>query len=128
MNRAHGTWVLLSVMAGSIAAGSARAAAPPDEAYQLHCSGCHGPRGAGIEGFIPSLRGLAGLLDAEGGRQFLIQAPGVAQAPLGDDELANLINWLLPEIAGASTLVPYTASEIGALRRSPLRDPASARP
>jgi len=103
-------------------------AAPPEEAYRLHCSGCHGPDGAGSAGVAPSLRELAGLLAAPGGRAYLVRVPGVAQAPLASAELARLLNWVLRELSGAGDLAPYTAGEVEAWRRDPLRDPLAARP
>jgi len=49
----------------------------------------------------------------------------VAQAPLDDEATAAVLNWMLPHFsrdelpAGFS---PYTAAEVGRLRRNPLTD------
>lgn len=104
----------------SAAAVSAR---EPAESYLLHCSACHGVDGRGVPGLSPDLRELRRLYAAEGGPEYLVRVPGVAQSPAGDAELAALLNWLLGSVEG-----PYSAAEVGALRRQPLRDPAAARP
>lgn len=100
---------------------------PPSEHYILHCSGCHRLDGRGVPGTTPSLRDLAGLLAVPNGRAYLSRVPGVAQAPLGNAELARLLNWVLAEWSGAVPQPPYSATEVGALRRQPLRDPKTAR-
>ena len=116
------------VALAALLAPGAVAGVPPEEAYRLHCSGCHGPEGAGSEGVAPPLRGVHRLLGWPGGRAYLVRVPGVAQAPLGSEELAQLMNWVLREISGAGDFVPYGAGEVEAWRREPLRDPLSARP
>ena len=83
-----------------------RADVPPSEAYVLHCSGCHGTDGAGRAEFVPDLREVGALLERPGGRAYLGRVPGVAQAPVGDAELATLLNWVLEEIAGRSDVRP----------------------
>lgn len=101
---------------------------PTAEQYRLHCSGCHGPDGRGAPPTTPSLHDLAGVARAPGGREYLARVPGVAQAPVSDEALADLLAWVLREFSGAAVDPPYTASEIGDLRRKPLRDPLAARP
>ncbi len=125
----------MSVRLASVAVGlglampiAADADVPPSEAYVLHCAGCHGTDGSGHADFVPSLRPAGALLARPGGRAYLARVPGVAQAPLSDAQLAALLNWMLAEISGATDFDPYSASEVGALRREPLRDPAAARP
>lgn len=108
--------------------GGAEADVPPAETYVLHCSGCHGMDGSGHADFVPSLRDVGELLKRPGGRAYLARVPGVAQAPVGDAELAALLNWILREISGVPDAQPYGAGEVGALRRAPLRDPVAARP
>lgn len=105
----------------------AGAGPPPEEAYRLHCSGCHGPDGAGTRGMAPTLRSLGPLLEAPGGRAYLARVPGVAQAPLDSADLARLVNWVLRELSQVRDFAPYEAGEIGAWRRQPLRDPLAAR-
>jgi mono/diheme cytochrome c family protein len=119
--RAAGALLLLT-------AGTSHAERPASEQYTLHCSGCHGPDGRGSPPTTPSLHDLAGLLEAPGGRAYLARVPGAAQAPIEDAELAGLLDWILREFSDTTVTPPYTAAEVGALRREPLRDPISARP
>jgi len=122
--RRAAAWIV--ALSCGLAAG-ASAKVPPEESYQLHCSGCHGPDGAGRADFVPSLRGLAVLLESPGGRAYLARVPGVAQAPLESAALAELLNWVLRELSDGREFAPYAAHELEAWRRDPLRDPAAAR-
>jgi mono/diheme cytochrome c family protein len=115
------------VVAVALTSTTAVADPSPDEHYRLHCSGCHGADGHGARGVTPSLHGLATLLGLSGGRAYLAQVPGVAQAPLDDADLAALLNWVISEFSGTVAAQPYSAVEIGDLRARPLRDPAAAR-
>lgn len=64
---------------------------------------------------------LGRFLLVPGGREFIVQVPGVMNSPLNDGEVAALMNWLLPYVA-ASTMprdtAPYTADEIARLRKT----------
>jgi mono/diheme cytochrome c family protein len=97
------------------------------ENYLLHCSGCHLPDGVGVPGTTPSLRELAPVLAAPGGRDYLGRVPGVAQASLSNVELARLLNWVLTSMSGAPPDPPYSAAEMQSLRARPIRDTAAAR-
>jgi len=92
--------------------------------YMLHCQGCHTPDGAGAPGKVPSLKGFMGyFLHVKGGREFLIQVPGAAQASLSDVELAELTNWMLHNFSRAELPVdfrPYASEEVGGLRKNTL--------
>ena len=88
-----------------------------------HCSGCHLADGSGApDKGIPSMRDALGrFLQVRGGREFIAQVPGVMNAPLGDRDVADLMNWLLPYVARStipSDTEPYTADEIARLRKS----------
>lgn len=103
--------------------GPAAPASRAQTQYVHHCSGCHLADGSGAPGKgIPSMRGLLGqFLKVPGGREFIVQVPGVMNSPLGDGDIAGLMNWLLPYVAAATLprdTPPYTADEIAALRRS----------
>jgi mono/diheme cytochrome c family protein len=124
MSVAH--WAAMLIIC--LSAVSAQAERPVLEAYRLHCSGCHGSDGSGEAGIVPSLRKLGPLLDVEGGRDYLVRVPGVAQAPLDNVELAALLNFVLKEMAGVNSFIPFSEGEIESLRRFPLRDPAAVRP
>ncbi|MES2895462.1 MAG: cytochrome c [Pseudomonadota bacterium] len=121
------------VLAG---AASAQPVAGPDQAawtrWALNCQGCHRPDGAGTAGGAPPMRGVvAAFLKVDGGRAYLTRVPGVASAPLDDQELADVLNFMLRRYDGArlpANFKPYTAAEIAAGRKVPLRtDAARAR-
>ena len=106
------------------ALGSAGATSGPALDYAVTCQGCHRADGTGTPGTVPVLAGSVGrFLRVPGGREFLAQVPGVAQAPLDDAALAAVLNWIL-ERFGADDVpkpfVAYTADEVGRLRRHPL--------
>ncbi len=93
--------------------------------YILHCQGCHLADGSGMKGKVPDMRGQLGLLvQLPEGRAFVGRVPGVANAHLTDAQLARLLNWLVPEMgpAGHSGFVPYSAEEVGKLRRNRLQE------
>ena len=68
--------------------------------WKLNCQGCHGVRGEGSAGGAPPMPGVvAQFLKVEGGREYLGRVPGVAHAPLSNDELADVLNWMLLRFA-----------------------------
>lgn len=98
--------------------------------YALNCQGCHLADATGIAGQVPSLKGqVSRFLYVEGGRQYLIRVPGMSNAALSDEALAGLANWTLltfdPEHIPDS-FHPYTAEEVGRLRRESFTSGASA--
>ncbi|MFD0849878.1 cytochrome C [Sphingosinicella xenopeptidilytica] len=94
----------------------------------LKCQGCHRPDATGTAQTTPAMAGVvAKFLHVPGGREYLGRVPGVATAPVGDAELADLLNWTLYRFDGAhvpADFKPYTAAEVGKLRRAPLRTEA----
>ena len=93
--------------------------------YQLFCQGCHGPDGAGRKG-VPRIQAEVGVfLKSQAGREYLIQVPGAANAPLSDAELAEVTNWALTQFAGDSLPQPwrqYTEEEVTDYRKQPLME------
>jgi mono/diheme cytochrome c family protein len=94
------------------------------EDFTRTCEGCHTPEGAGIPGLVPRLNGFVGLfLHVPGGREFIVQVPGVSLALLGDERLTAVVNWMLSTY-GASQLPsdfhPYTVDEVRRLRAGAL--------
>ena len=91
--------------------------------YALNCQGCHGAKAAGLPGSVPGMQNfVARFLSVKGGRDYLIRVPGMANAALPDDELAELANWVLAtfDLAHMSVdFTPYTVAEVGRLRRQP---------
>ena len=105
----------------------------PDLAWQhwvLNCQGCHRTDGSGSPQTAPPLVGVvAKFTNIAGGREYLARVPGVATSPLSDAELAELLNWLLWRFDRSHlkpNFRPYSADEIGLLRRQPLRTEAAS--
>ena len=92
--------------------------------YQLQCMGCHHADGAGDDGRVPSVRETLVRFSAlPEGRDFVMRVPGVAQAPLSDAELADLLNWMarnLSDVPLPADFREYTAAELAAARHRPL--------
>ncbi|NBA94754.1 cytochrome c [Pseudomonas sp. R5(2019)] len=95
--------------------------------YQLQCAGCHLGNGEGsVANDTPRMKDFVGnFLKVPGGREFLVQVPGMSQSALNDDQLADLINWLMrPDgMAGKSVpehYQPYTGEEVGRIRKVPM--------
>ena len=108
-----------------LAASSGWATEPAEADYMLNCQGCHLPDGSGFPARqVPDLRNQMGrFLSVPGGREFLVQVPGSAQSALNDADLAHLLNWMLLRFSAAqlpANFQPYTAAEVGALRKQPL--------
>lgn len=114
-----------------LALGAARAEQPAHVNYMLHCMGCHLADGSGGPPDVPDIRGEMGcLLSAEGGREYLVQVPGAAQAPISDAELAAVVNYML-ETFNAHTVpegyVPLRAEEVARWRDDWLLDVSGVR-
>ena len=93
--------------------------------YQLFCQGCHTPDGTGANA-VPRMKDQVGyFLAIPAGREYLVRVPGSATSALNDAELAEVLNWIVREFAGASTPAearPYSAEEVGRLRQHPLNE------
>ena len=112
-----------ALLLGLLAVPPALAGSPAVD-YALNCQGCHLDDGAGTPDSVPPLAGSVGrFLRVPGGREFLVQVPGVATSPLDDAALAAVLNWMLERFGPPhlpATYAPYTAAEVGALRQKPL--------
>ena len=99
--------------------------------YMLNCQGCHLPLGQGVQDEVPDLRAQVGrFIGVRGGREFLVQVPGSANAALPDEALADLLNWLLITMSSdelPDPWQPYTAEEVARLRLNPLREVSKVR-
>jgi mono/diheme cytochrome c family protein len=106
--------VALSIASAALAGGS------PAELYTLNCWGCHKPRAEGIPGTVPRLAdSMANFLRVPGGREYLVEVPGVAASALSNAEIAEVLNWLLVTFNKAEMppgFRPYTAAEIARYR------------
>ena len=129
----RGRIILIAAAASLITGGSLAQPMPsrsPRANYMINCQGCHLPSGQGLPGKVPAMKGyLAKFLSVPGGREFIGRVPGVANSTLGDADLAALMNWLIPEMGPSvpMTFKPYSAEEIGTLRKSRLQDVNTAR-
>jgi mono/diheme cytochrome c family protein len=100
----------------------------PDRAryhYQLYCQGCHTPDGSGGEG-VPKMREHIGyFLNTPVGREYLVRVPGSATSVLDNEQLAEVLNWIVITFGGGSVhqpFSPYLADEVGELRKNPLNE------
>lgn len=98
--------------------------------YQMFCQGCHTPDGSGANA-VPQMKDHVGYFMATPrGREYLIRVPGSATSALDDEQLAEVLNWIILEFAGDSAVgdhEPYTAAEVRQLRKSPLNEVVSYR-
>ena len=112
--------IAVLVAALSIAIAALAGGSPPAELYTLNCWGCHKPRAEGIPGAVPRLAdSMADFLQVPGGREYLVEVPGVAASALSNAEVAQVLNWLLFTFNKAempSDFTPYTAAEIAKYR------------
>jgi mono/diheme cytochrome c family protein len=106
--------------AGLLLLFGGQSAAEPRTDYLLHCMGCHLADGSGTPPGIPALRDRVGYyLQIPGGRDYLLQVPGAANAPLTDVRLAAVLNWVVGEFAGVSAppdWSPFDPAEVRAAR------------
>lgn len=123
------------MLAAAIAAFLADAATAPlpgvaNEArarmnWMLHCQGCHQADAKGSAAArTPAMAGeVARFLGVEGGREYLTRVPGVANAGLPDDQLAELLNWMLATFDAEhlpAAFTPFSAADVAAGRKAPL--------
>lgn len=94
--------------------------------WAMNCRGCHGVEGEGSQtAGVPPFTDMSQFMRVAGGREFLIRVPGVAWAPLTDAELADVLNWIVENFVAEGRpeeWEPFSAAEVGELRRSPLTD------
>jgi cytochrome c553 len=109
----------LAIWLACLAAGGAAAQSVLETDYALQCRGCHGADGSGVPGQVPSLAGVAALLETPAGRARLLAVPGVRQSSLSDERLARLLEWVALRFASTEstpTFPPLSAAEIERLR------------
>jgi hypothetical protein len=118
---------LLSAVA-AIAAGhaGARVSAKSSSNYALGCGGCHGIEGVSNPKLVPELRGQVGyFLATQRGREYLVRLPNVAFYAASNGDLADILNYMVFDIGRGgvpANAKPYTAAEVGRLRKSPLTE------
>lgn len=94
--------------------------------YMMECQGCHLSDGGGGLNSIPTLQNhVAKFLGVPGGREYLVQVPGVALSSLSDQDITAVLNWMLTKfgpVEWTQQFPPYTAPEVAALRKKPLAE------
>jgi mono/diheme cytochrome c family protein len=92
----------------------------PAATYAANCAGCHGPSGRTVSE-IPTLVNRIGYFARiPEGRAYLVQVPGVAMSAVRDEDLAEMLNWLLITYSAAQLpgdFKAYTGAEVMELRR-----------
>ena len=92
--------------------------------YMLNCMGCHIADGSGAPGKVPSLRdSLVPLAMSAAGRRYLVRVPGVSQSPLSDEQIAQLLGWMVRNLSARPVppgFADFTAAEVAGYRKSPL--------
>lgn len=119
--------VPLLIVSGAAAADGSRAR----QNYLIHCMGCHGESGLGLEDRVPSFKNtLAKISASPQGRDYVLRVPGVTQATLDDRQTAEVLNWVLAEFStadAAQQIAPFTAAEVARARQQPLLEVNAAR-
>lgn len=98
-------------------------ATPAQTRYLVGCGGCHGIQGVSQSRVVPQLRDQVGyFLCTEAGRGYAVRLPNVAFADMNDADLAEMMNFVMFGLGGQSSRGgrPYTAAEVGQLRKRPL--------
>jgi len=94
--------------------------------YMLACGGCHGETGRTNARLVPDLADQVGhFMRTPEGRAYLVRLPNVASAVLDDAALAEVLNFMVWTIGGASApadAARFSAREIGPMRSRPLNN------
>jgi hypothetical protein len=103
----------------------------PETMYMMECQGCHlADGGVGINS-VPTLHNsVAKFPSVPGGREYLVQVPGVALSSLSDADTTSVLNWMLTKfgpVEWANRYAPYTVDEVADLRKNPLTEVGSKR-
>ena len=115
----------------AICAVTSATRADPRADYLLHCGGCHLADGRGAPPDVPTLISTLGpIVASQEGRDYIVRVPGASQTPLTDEQLAQVMNWVLTNL-NANTLAanfrPLTGNEVGKARQRVLADPVRLR-
>lgn len=94
--------------------------------YVLGCGGCHGENGVSNAKLVPDLRDQVGyFLNTRQGREYLVRLPNVAFSVLSDQELTEVLNFMVFSLGAGSVpkqAAAYTRAEVARLRRQPLNN------
>jgi len=99
--------------------------------YMIHCQGCHLPEAQGYPGKVPRMKNFVGyFLHSQEGREFIVRVPGVSTSILPNEQLTELMNWLLLTYSARQlpkNFVPFTVHEVTRLRPDLEPDPEKTR-
>ena len=91
--------------------------------YQMSCQGCHAADGSGHKS-VPELKDfMHNFMATQQGREYLIRVPGAANSVLDDEQLTEVMNWMLrnfTDTSNAPSWKPYEVHEVSEYRQSPL--------
>jgi len=122
---------LLASVAIALALTAPAFAESAAQLYTLNCWGCHLPHAEGIPGTVPRLAHSMGhFLNLPEGRAYLVQVPGVANSPLNDQQIADVLNWMLETFSKSELpkdFKPYTLDDIRTYRPHPILNVKDAR-
>jgi mono/diheme cytochrome c family protein len=117
---------MLTVRAADTPVDPSLRLAEPQSNYLLGCGGCHGVDGRSNSKLVPDLHDQVGyFLSTQAGREYLVRLPNVAFYTASNEELAAVLNYMVFTLGGLgvpANAKPYTASEVAALRKSPLTE------
>ncbi len=117
---------LVALLLGPVSGRAGEAGLSPASNYLLGCAGCHGETGVSNAQLVPELQGKVGFfLNTAEGRSYLVRLPNIAFSTLSDAELAEMLNYMVVTIGGASRPAgakPYTAAEVTRWRKQPLTE------
>ncbi len=123
--------LMIILLSGMLVGFGAQAGELPENNYKIHCQGCHLPDGAGKPPDVPAFSGqLTDFLRVEGGRAYLVQVPGTANAVLDNRSIAELLNWMVQRFNERKLpegFIPYTEKEVARYRGEILVDPGARR-
>ena len=89
------------------------------------------PDGTGLTDVVPTLHDTMGRIVTEPeGRSYIIRVPGVSQAPINDEKLTEVLNWMLAEFSSDTlpeNFKPLTIKEVERGRGQLLADPLKYR-
>lgn len=119
--------VFLALTTSFVSADPLTGVSDPERAqynWVMHCRGCHQMDATGSKGGAPNMKGVvAQFLHLKEGRDFLARVPGVAFVALPDNEVAELLNWMVQRFDAThmpEDFVPYSTKEVSQLRENPL--------
>lgn len=120
----------IASLAALLLGGNLQAASPRIN-YMLYCTGCHGITGAGSPPNVPTLvNELGNMMSIPEMRLYLVRVPGSASAPVSDEELTGVVNWILEEF-NADTLPKdfpmFNVDEVATARKNVIADPLKYR-